>query len=793
MNVLPGVTAEHNSMTRGRQPSSWVSEIGSSERFTAAPADLKQKVYAEQVRSLYAVTQYAYRTSIIFAVLVFLNFYTRIPYWPLLAWFLGISFICVARFVVSRRFFYLAPADDELKPWARTAMALLAAEAAGWMLVLLIAIQTGQAVDIAFAVFLICALAFGGFAALGFFLPAYLLFAAPLFLALWVWLLSLGPADTLWLAVLVAFGSLAIFDSAVNSTRIIRGALLLGYEREALIRRLTEEKERAQVTLRSIGDGVITTDTHGAVTYVNPVAERLTGWRNEEACGRQLEEVLRLVHETTQEPLPDPVRLCLDRQGLVVLEEETMLMDRSGERESSVEVTISPIRDFERRIIGVVVAVHDVTELRGMARVMSYQANHDPLTGLVNRREFEASLWHALESARTDRLDHAMCYLDLDQFKLVNDTCGHVAGDELLKQTSELLMRRVRDTDILARLGGDEFGILLQGCSLAKAREIAEDICGAIRDFRFVWEDKVFTIGVSIGLVPVDSTSSPSDLLAAADAACYVAKDQGRNRVHIVHPHDRELAHRHGEMQWTTRIQRALDLDLFRLRFQRIEPLEGEQTVLAEFLVSMQGHDGEMIAPGMFLPAAERFNMMPAIDRRVVRMVFERLASHDPQLAGIHRFTINLSGQSLSDESFLDYVQRQIADTGVDPNKICFEITETAVIANMARAKRFIHALRERGCHFALDDFGSGLSSFGYLRTLPVEYLKIDGVFVKDMCEDPIDYSMVEAINQVGHVMGIKTIAEFVEDEAVLDALRKLGVDYGQGFGLHRPQWLEQG
>lgn len=776
-------------MSKGRQPPAWASGIAHGDGYAAAPETLRGRVYGEQVHSLFTVTQYSYRTSIIFAVLVFLNFYTRVPYWPLLGWFLAVSAIAVARFLLAHRFLQTSPPADSLRRWAWAGLTLLGAQAVSWTAMLFMVDYTGQTVDVAFAVFLLCALAFGGFTALGFLLPAYLLFAVPVLLALWLWLLGLGSGDSLWLAVLVAFGSLAVFDSAANSSRLIRGALLLGYEREALVRRLTEEKERAQVTLRSIGDGVITTDMEGRVSYVNPVAERLTGWRDQDACGRPLESVLPLRVEGRGEAVPNPVALCLDRRGLVVLEEDILLRSRGGQ-EFAVEVTISPIRSVERRIIGVVVVVRDVTELRGMARVMSYQANHDPLTGLPNRREFEATLSRALAGSHDGQVEQVVGYLDLDQFKLVNDSCGHLAGDELLKRAAVLLKRRLRAGDTLARLGSDEFGILLRNCSITRAQEIAEEICAAAHGFRFVWDEKAFTVGVSIGLVPVSPSGTPSSLLAAADAACSVAKDLGRNRVYVAHPYDPELAHRNGEMQWTTRIQHALDEDRFRLCFQRIQPLDGVEASLAEFLLSLEGEDGELISPALFLPAAERFNMMPAIDRRTVQRVFERVAAGVPQLVDIDRFSVNLSGQSLSDDSFLDYVIAQMRETGVDPRRICFEITETAVIAHLAHAKRFIHSLREQGCHFALDDFGSGLSSFGYLRALPVDYLKIDGQFVRHLSEDPIDHAMVEAINQVGQVMGIKTIAEFVEDQATLEALRRLGVDYGQGYHLHRPEWL---
>jgi diguanylate cyclase (GGDEF)-like protein len=438
-----------------------------------------------------------------------------------------------------------------------------------------------------------------------------------------------------------------------------------------------------------------------------------------------------------------------------------------------------------------VLAVHDVTELRKMARDMFYQANHDPLTGLVNRREFERRLRQVLENAgQDDGTHHALCYMDLDQFKVVNDTCGHAAGDHLLKQLASLLRQHVRESDTLARLGGDEFGLLLAGCQLDKARQIAEGLCEAIKNFRFVWDEKVFTVGVSIGIAAVDASSTLTDVMVAADSACYVAKDQGRNRVHVFDMDDRELAQRHGEMQLISQIQQALDEDRFELRYQRIAGLQaGGRGEHAEILLSMIDPQGARVAPGLFLPAAERYGMMAALDRWVISRALH-LAGSAPALAGVEQLAINLSGQSVGSEGLPDFVLQELERSGLDPRRICFEITETAVIANLAKAKHFIRVLREKGCRFALDDFGSGLSSFGYLRNLPVDYLKIDGAFVRHITTDPIDRAMVTSINDMGHAMGIKTIAEFVENEATLRLLTELGVDYAQGYFHHRPEVL---
>ena len=427
---------------------------------------------------------------------------------------------------------------------------------------------------------------------------------------------------------------------------------------------------------------------------------------------------------------------------------------------------------------------------------LSYQATHDALTGLVNRREFERRLEKALAAAREQGRVHALCYLDLDQFKIVNDTCGHVAGDELLRQLTVLLQSKVRDADLLARLGGDEFGVLLENCPLEQAQIVADLLRQTVKDFHFVWQNKSFVIGVSIGLVPItQDCESLASVLSCADSACYAAKDLGRNRVHVYRIEDSELAQRQGEMNWVTRITHAIEENRFRLYYQTIMPLSDADIEGAHFeiLLRMLSDQGELIPPMAFIPAAERYDLMPSIDRWVVSTAFGLYWKFLPKdsRGRRHTCTVNLSGPSLCDDHFLEFIKRQFALYHVPHDHICFEITETAAISNLSRAMEFIGELRAQGCRFSLDDFGSGLSSFTYLKNMPVDYLKIDGSFVRDMVDDPMDAAMVAAINQVGHVMGLKTIAEFVETDAVLEKLREMGVDFVQGFGIERPKPLE--
>jgi diguanylate cyclase (GGDEF)-like protein/PAS domain S-box-containing protein len=556
---------------------------------------------------------------------------------------------------------------------------------------------------------------------------------------------------------------------------------------------LHREKERLQVTLASIGDGVIRTDGAGAIDYLNPVAEKLTGWTAEQALGRPVPEVFRVVDETTRIPLADPVRRCLDEGKVVESPGHALLLSADG-KEYSIRDSAAPIFDPEGAPVGAVVVFKDVTQLRGMEREMIYLASHDALTGLINRREFEVRLKRALRNARSDGRQHVLLYLDLDEFKVINDTCGHLAGDEMLQQITALLRSRVRRSDTLARLGGDEFGVLLEDCPIDQARQIAEEIRRTVREFRFRHKDQMFEVGVSIGFVPIDLNSSDlAQVMSSADAACYRAKEGGKNRVHEYEMDDTTVAERYGEMQWIHRIHGAFEDRRFRLFYQFIQPLgDGAgRELLCEVFLRMLDRSGKVIAPTAFIPAAERYRLIESLDRWVVKTAFRALA--EAQRREVSRpvlFALNISGQALGEEGFLAFVVEQLEESGVDPRRICFEITETAAVSKLDAAIHFISLLKGKGCRFILDDFGSGLSSFSYLRDLPVDFLKIDGEFVQNMLDDRVKRAMVESINQIGHVLGIQTIAEWVENRQTLEALKELGVDYAQGYWLARPQPL---
>ena len=552
-----------------------------------------------------------------------------------------------------------------------------------------------------------------------------------------------------------------------------------------------QEKERAQVTLQSIGDAVIATDSNGAIEYLNPVAEELTGWSNAEAQGLPLLRVFDIINEATGVAQENPVDKVLVEGRVVPLANHTALRRRDG-TSIPIEDSGAPIRDRAGHITGVVLVFHDVSSSRELKQRLTYQAMHDALTKLVNRHEFELRLQQALSNAKTQGGQHALCYFDLDQFKIVNDSCGHMAGDELLRQLAVVLEASVRQTDTLARLGGDEFGLLLMNCTQDDAERITDTLMQSVRDFRFSWQDKIFNVGLSAGLVPVTAESeNVAHILGIADAACYIAKESGRNRVHIYRDNDKDIAQRRGEMSWVARINEALDQSLFCLYHQTIVPLDDSHPgAHFEILIRMKDKSGKLIAPAEFIPAAERYNLMPAIDRWVIRNTFALLNElyGDNRQKKLSVCTINLSGLSLSDEAFLEFVRRQAELLQATPRAICFEITETAAIANINRAIVFMNRLKELGFSFSLDDFGNGLSSFSYLKSLPIDYLKIDGSFVKNMLNNALDFSIVRAVNQIGHTMGVRTVAEFVENTELLEALRAMGLDYAQGYGISRPQ-----
>ncbi len=585
-----------------------------------------------------------------------------------------------------------------------------------------------------------------------------------------------------------------VFDSSGKLIRVVATELDVTdthlYEAE-----FKREKENAAVTLDAIGDGVISTDTEGLVEYMNPVAEQLTGWLISEAQGLPIKEIFRVFHEETCEPIENPLLLSVRRKSKIKSIRPSLMVKRDG-TEQFIESTAAPIKGARdgKLIVGGVLVFHDVTESRELNRRLSYHASHDILTGLANRAEYEKQLANTILKVGTNENFYTLCHLDIDRFKMINDTCGHAAGDLLLSQLGALFKSKIRWRDVIARISSDNFGLISEVSNMAEAEAVIEDLRASVNDFKFVWDERTYNITASIGMVPIpNSSTTVEELLTTAESACTAAKEAGRNRVHVFKENDLDLIRRKREMQWAARITTALDEDRFEIFRQYIHPLDesGEkEKVHYELLLRMRDEKNKLVSPSLFIAAAERYGLIKRIDRWVVSHTFQWLVSEADERERLGMCSINLSGQSMSDDKFLDFVIDQFEISGLDPSLICFEITETAAIASYAKATHFIETLKDLGCKFALDDFGTGHASFGYLKQFPVDYLKIDGSFVKGIVSDPIDREMVRTINEIGHLTGKKTIAEFAENQEIIKILRELGVNYAQGFGFSQPEQI---
>lgn len=550
------------------------------------------------------------------------------------------------------------------------------------------------------------------------------------------------------------------------------------------VQRTSIAEQRSLAMLASIEDAVILLDANGRIEYANLAAEGVTGYQGGLMNGRPLAEIYQVYDENAES------HSRLDYDEIIRVDNRPLLLQHREGLVYPIEQSITRLHGDNGQIEGHVLVFKDVSQSRKLAAQLNWQATHDPVTRLYNRLEFDRRLFQLLEEAEFEGSKHCLLYLDIDRFKVVNDNCGHVAGDELLRQAASLIKQRVRSSDLLARIGGDEFAILLSNCSLDVAQRIADIIRLEFQRFRFTWTDKVFSQSVSMGLVSIDKESQGlQQVLSYADAACYAAKEAGRNQIHIYDSEKSVAAVRHGESRWVTRIRSALEDDRFTLYLQPIQSLESVAGTPChyEVLVRMIGESGEVILPGAFIPAAERYDLMPAIDRWVVHHLVEWVTRCQIEIAPGQRLFVNLSGQSLCHEETLQTILELLRRDKLPKRLFCFEVTETAAIANLSSAKHFMQKLKRFGCEFALDDFGSGLSSFGYLKHMPVEYLKIDGGFVKDMMQDRMDETMVEAINHIGHVMGLVTIAECAESAEILEGLVEIGVDFAQGYGIRHP------
>lgn len=572
-------------------------------------------------------------------------------------------------------------------------------------------------------------------------------------------------------------------------SQIIRKLLINSHElkitNETLDKQLLELR-KLSTAVNASNASIIITDRHGHIEYVNPGFIENYGYQKKEVVGQHIKFLMN--DENTEEEnkhILNVIKTGKPWKGTLQhkCKDGTSRWNR---------INVSSVLDHGGKVSHFISIHEDVTREYEITEKLNYQAKYDHLTGLLNRFEFEQRLIQLLDAPTTNRIEHALCYMDLDQFKVVNDTCGHAAGDELLQQLTLVLQDAIRKTDVLARLGGDEFAILMQHCSLNQAERVIKVLQEAVHKFQFVWEGQIFRVGISIGLLSItDNRSSISELMKRADMACYMAKDMGRNRVHIYNKKDEALIKHEGEMQEVTRIYNALENNSFLLYAQAIESMNKNKPNSYELLLRMQHENGHVINPINFLPAAERFNLISKLDRWVIEYALTEMQHYPEFIEQIEYVSINLSGQTFADEGFLDFVLMTIRDNKINANKICFEITETAAISNIGMAKNFILNLKKIGCLFSLDDFGSGLSSFAYLKSLQVDYLKIDGLFVKDIVEDAIDHAMVKSINQIAQVMGIQTIAEFVENDVIKGMLQEIGVDYVQGHGIGQPILLQ--
>jgi diguanylate cyclase (GGDEF)-like protein len=560
-------------------------------------------------------------------------------------------------------------------------------------------------------------------------------------------------------------------------------------------------------TLKYVNDAVILTDDLDNILLLNPMAEKITSWSSYEAKSLPISEVFSLTPQLSTDTLNQNLEADLYPPNITLNSQYGLLRSKKNTNSRSIEYTVASINIQNGSHTGKTIVFREIDNSCYLNLHSSWQINHDFLTGLINRPHFEHCLTQAVADASESGTNHALCHLDFDHFKIINETLDYAAGDEFLRQVSLILQNRVRKTDILSRLGGDEFGLILYQCNLEQARNVLQTICAEIQAFKFVWKENTLSFSVSAGISLLSAQSiSPSRMLIAAKSACEVAKIQGRSRIHIYQPNDREIAVSQESTQWIPRLYKALEENQFCLYFQPIIPVNlKSQTYPQKFqasfeiLLRLQDGVGQVIAPGHFIPVAERYGFMHLLDRWVIRNLFQYLeyqnveAMHPEQDGSDGSlYMVNLSGASLNDDRFLDFVKAQFAAYAIPPHMICFEITETMAISNLSKAMHLIQQIKALGCSFALDDFGSGMSSLGYLKNLPIDYLKIDGGFIKDIAENQVDCEIVEAIHRMAKAMGIQTIAEFVESDEILIKLKTLGINYAQGYGIARPAPLSE-
>ncbi|WP_022950027.1 GGDEF domain-containing response regulator [Methylohalobius crimeensis] len=562
------------------------------------------------------------------------------------------------------------------------------------------------------------------------------------------------------------------------------------YERRRVETALRQSEARFRLLLDSVGEGILGLDTEGACTFINEAALDMLGYTREEFLGQDIAQ--KIYRDANKETCPAEAGAGYDffsQRG----HRSTHRLQRKDGSSFHAECSSYPVL-VEGRITGAVLLLRDATEFQALTQQLSYQASHDPLTGLVNRTELERRMARVLDSTREAPSEHALCYLDLDQFKYVNDACGHAAGDELLRSLSALLQSKLRQRDTLARLGGDEFALLLEHCSLDQARSLAIELCEIVRNFHFTWEDKTFPVGVSIGVAALRNGDIAS-ILSAADAACYMAKEKGRSRVHVFKPHDAGIAEQRAQREWVARLTRTMDEDRFRLYYQPVSRLaRATGRPHYEILLRLVEKDGSLVDPGAFMPVAERYHLVPAIDRWVLRKVVAHIAEKHRQTApdSLPVYAVNLSIASLTEDHFIEFVRQLLTVHGAPAPALCFEIVESATLTHLNQARQSIQELKALGCLFIIKNFNSVIASFDHLKTLTVDFLKLDGSFIQNLAEDPTKQAVAEAINQAAHAMGIQTVGQCADSESILEVLQELGVDYAQGDAVKIPRPWEE-
>lgn len=764
----------------------------------------------EQVKLLYQQAPRALVVTLIVATALAYVYWNYVAREWLLIWLVAIVLLTSLRFLLIRSYFRINPPLTDSARWGRWFMIGVALSGLLWGTAGGIFFVDDSQAHQFFLAYLLGGLIAGAMATLSYYKGAFLTFSIPVVLPFSFQVITHDTEIQMvvvltFLLFAAAMGSISyrLYQTMVDSLKLrfdnfdlLKRLIQTKNDLEQRVTERTEalttannilhqEKELFQVTLASIGDAVITTDAAGKITFLNPVAEIFTGWSHQKAQNTLLKQVLNLLNSATREPIADPLAEHLNGSENDYTHHECLLV-RRDQKEWIIDYSVAPIRNKEKQIIGTVLTFRDVTEQRKLTQKLAYQAAHDSLTGLLNRKEFENRLSKILKSTRKNDT-HALLYLDLDQFKIINDTCGHSAGDELLRQITALLHAKLRTRDTLARLGGDEFGIILEHCPQNEAIQVANILRELVQNFRFQWQGQTFTIGVSIGLFPITQTNQGlTQALNAADSACYAAKEQGRNRVHVYQA--ATLQQESTETQWVPRIQQALAEQRFCLFYQpiRLISTNGDHEQHGEILLRLKDEQGQYIIPGAFLPAADRNDQMLLIDRWVVQQALQLIKVHAAVQTNTI-YTINISARALEDVNFLDFTVSHIKNSQVSPACICFEISEQVALTDINHVVRFVTTLKDLGCRFSIDDFSGNLSAFNFIKNIPLDYLKIDGRLIKNILIDPVNQAMVESIHHIGHVMRLKTIAVWVENGQTLQVLENIGVDYAQGYWVAEP------